>query len=421
MRADFVHITAISSACWLMLLAPVPAASAADHPRGKLELASKVSRPSLGSVTSVTISADGNYLYAAAWDPGAVNVFQRDQATGELTHLQELSDETHLNGAVALRLSPSNDYAAVTSFRAKSLSLYRRSDDGTLSFLDVVTEGDMMDPNDPDQLVYGISWAIDSTFSIDSKFIHVSNASGSDGMTTFRIDDDSLVFVEHNVGIDGCFDNTRGTVAHPGGASILITSSTANSLVATEMDKNSGQLDLRDVIVDDNDSVPYLEGAMAVALSPEGDHVYVSSGRFRGDNAVTVFDFDTDSMRLDLVQSLSADEGDFHDFVGGNEIICSPDGRNVYAAATRSGSVAMFEREPDDGHLTYIDSVVDSQATAGAAGICVSPDGRFVYIAAEDSATVSVFRRDVEPSIDSPSAENDPTEDSVDESVQRDE
>ena len=129
-------------------------------------------------------------------------------------------------------------------------------------------------------------------------------------------------------------------------------------------------------------------------MSPEGKFVYTSSGRFHGDNSVGVFKFNKDG-ELSLVQEIVNDEGALRNFVGGNEIAVSPDGRNVYAVASRSGSLACFERDSKTGKLEYLETIVDEEGRVGAAaGIGISPDGNFVYVAAESSNTVSIFRRD---------------------------
>jgi hypothetical protein len=101
-------------------------------------------------------------------------------------------------------------------------------------------------------------------------------------------------------------------------------------------------------------------------------------------------------LRLRFLQECLNGEGDLKDFEGGNHLAISPNGLNVYAAGTRSGTVASFRRDPASGKLKYLETLPDGGEGGefGAAGIGISPDGRFVYVATEDHKAISVFRRE---------------------------
>ena len=97
---------------------------------------------------------------------------------------------------------------------------------------------------------------------------------------------------------------------------------------------------------------------------------------------------------MKLVQELVNDEGELNDFRGGNEIIVSPDGKNVYAVASKSSTLACFAREKETGTLKLIETILDdNNRLKAAAGLCVSADGKFVYVAAEQGNAISIFRR----------------------------
>ena len=132
-----------------------------------------------------------------------------------------------------------------------------------------------------------------------------------------------------------------------------------------------------------------------MAVSPDGKFVYVSAGRFHGDDAVSAFKVGDDG-RVALLQEFINGQGDLRGFQGGNHLAISPDGRNVYATATRSSSVACFRRDTKTGKLSYLETVRDGSENAenGAAGVAVSPDGRFVYVATEDGRAITQFDRD---------------------------
>src|SRR5678816_2134996 len=90
----------------------------------------------LKAVTCVTVSRDGKFLYATAFNGNVVAVFNRDPETGQIEFLRS-SEFEELDAAVSVRLSPNDRYAVVSAFRANSICLFRRNPtDGTLALLD---------------------------------------------------------------------------------------------------------------------------------------------------------------------------------------------------------------------------------------------------------------------------------------------
>ena len=362
---------------------------------GKLLPASSVSRDGLHMVTSVEVSPDGKFLYASAWQVATISVFQRDPMSGELQFVQELSDPDILNGATAVRLSPKGRFAVASAFRSQTAVLYRRDPmDGKLARLDVARNGEGE--------VKGLQWPVDAAFSPDSRFVYVIDSTGPGGadgvrtgsVTVFRISEKGkLEFIEANTGESSCFSGARGIAIHPDGKTIVVTASSAGTLVVLDRDAKTGKTTVRQVLKDEEGDVHGLDGAMGVALSQDGQFVYTSAGRFQGDSAVGVYKFDK-AGKLALVQELMNGEEGLKDFVGGNEITVSPDGRNVYAVASRSHTLVCFQRDPKTGRLTFLEAISNKfSILAAAAGITLSPDGRFVYVAAEENRMVSVFRR----------------------------
>jgi 6-phosphogluconolactonase (cycloisomerase 2 family) len=135
---------------------------------------------------------------------------------------------------------------------------------------------------------------------------------------------------------------------------------------------------------------------MSVACSPDGANVYVSSGRFRGDNAVSVFRRYADGTLEPQQEFVSGQDG-FIDFAGGNEIAVTADGAAVYAVGSVSHSIACFSRDPQNGRLTFLESLVSGLGGIGplgsAAGLGLSMDDQFVYVAAEQDGAIAIFRR----------------------------
>src|ERR1700739_107743 len=92
-------------------------------------------------------------------------------------------------------------------------------------------------------------------------------------------------------------------------------------------------------------------------------------------------------------------------FLGSDAVAISPDGRNVYVAASRSDAIAIFRRNARTGRLTQSAGAAGCIAANGAAGcakalalsgpnsVAVSPDGRNVYATSLNSDAVDIFTR----------------------------
>jgi DNA-binding beta-propeller fold protein YncE len=165
-----------------------------------------------------------------------------------------------------------------------------------------------------------------------------------------------------------------------------------------------------------------LGDANSVAVSPQGDHVYVSSG---DSNAVAEFKRDSGTGALTQL----APPNDCFGETGGaqcgtntghglNEafsVTVSPDGASVYVASQGAstgvpqtdGSVAALHRDPATGALTQLtggnacldesgaDSCTTGRGLASASSVVVSRDGKNVYVAGSDSDALAAFSRDV--------------------------
>ncbi len=91
--------------------------------------------------------------------------------------------------------------------------------------------------------------------------------------------------------------------------------------------------------------------------------------------------------------------------MGSRAIAVSPDGSNVYVAASRSNAVAVFRRNQKTGVLGQPSGAAGCVAVRGVFecgqanglngpnSVAVSPDGRNVYVTSRGSNAIAVFRR----------------------------
>ncbi len=155
-----------------------------------------------------------------------------------------------------------------------------------------------------------------------------------------------------------------------------------------------------------------LESPSAVALSPDGRNVYVSTVT---SDAVATFDRDLATGALTQKAGLAAcisetgTSGACRDGValdGATDLAVSADGLNVYVASATSDAVAVLNRNRSTGELTAkIGSATcvsetgtggacgNGVALVGARGVAVSPDLRSVFVTAGTTGAVAVFDR----------------------------
>jgi 6-phosphogluconolactonase (cycloisomerase 2 family) len=138
-----------------------------------------------------------------------------------------------------------------------------------------------------------------------------------------------------------------------------------------------------------------LNGARAVGVSPDGAHVYVASDPAA---AVAVFARHPVTGGLTFVERERHGEGGVDALEAPYALALSPEGAHVYVAAFDSAAVAVFARDGASGALTFVGRAKHGEGgvvgLAGARSVAVTPDGTHVYVAGSLARAIAIFRRD---------------------------
>ena len=127
----------------------------------------------------------------------------------------------------------------------------------------------------------------------------------------------------------------------------------------------------------------------SLAVSPDGNHVYVTT---TVPGAITWFSRDPLSGVLSDPQSIATGDPGVQGMAGARSVALSPDGLNTYVASVGDDAIAVFGRNPADGVLTFLEAQLPAAVPEliDPWRLGVSPDGGHVYVATQDTALTGV-------------------------------
>lgn len=104
----------------------------------------------LDGASSVVVSPDDQHVYATGRDDDAIAMFERDQATGELSYLGSLRDGVDgvdgLDGAASVAIEPNGRLLFVAGQAENALAVFSRDrETGQLQFEEVLRDSDALD------------------------------------------------------------------------------------------------------------------------------------------------------------------------------------------------------------------------------------------------------------------------------------
>jgi DNA-binding beta-propeller fold protein YncE len=396
--------------------------------------------PLLGS-RAVALSPDGRNLYVASSGSDAIAVFTRNARSGKLTQpkgaagciaaqgANGCAPGVGLDGPNSVAVSPDGRNVYATSLGSEAVTVFQRSPktgalsqrlDGSGCIATIPVPGCISGRAlvGPDVIVA----------SPDGKNVYVGSFFGN-AVAVFNRDASTGTLMQPS-GSGGCLaatassgcatglalESLEGMAISGDGKSLYLGAAVSEAVVVLARNPSSGALtqatDGSGCIV----STPLagcttgsqLGGADAVALSPDGGDVYVTS---LFSKSVTSFTRSIASGQLtqksgssgclvflratgcSFGRALNAPEG----------IAVSPDGASIYAASYAPGAIAVLARNKRSGVVAQIPhragcvgSVPDcapGRALGGVGSLVLSPDGRYLYAAAAKSDAIAIFRR----------------------------
>src|SRR5437763_9190804 len=361
----------------------------------------EVERNGSGSITGldgasgVAVSPDGRTVYATGEHDDALAVCHRDSATGALTFVEMKQDAVDgvdgLNGAHGVVVSPDGVHVYVASKTGDALAVFSRDvDTGALTFVQA--------KNDGVGKVNGLDGAEGIAISPDGAHVYVAGRN-DDSLAVFSRDaaTGALTYVEiQRDGYAGVVQGLLGAKAvavSPDGAHVYAAGSLENAVAVFGRDAATGKLTFIEVQREGQNGVLGLFGAKAVTVSLDGANLYVAGGY---DDALVVFDRNPETGMLTSVQLLEDGVGGVNGLNGADAVAVSPDGTHVFVTGSVDNALAVFERDPATGTLTYVERLRDGIAGVDglhkAQAVAVSPDGASVYAAGSADTAVAVFR-----------------------------
>jgi len=397
--------------------------------------------PFMGS-RAIAVSPDGRNVYVASSGSDAIAIFSRDRRTGALSQglsrLGCISAKGIGGCGIAVGLDEPNSVAVspdgrsvyATSRAGNSLTAFLRSPkSGALHQLPPERGGCISALPIPGCLAGRALVTPDVVVvSPDGKNVYAGAFFGNSVASFDR--DATTGGLTQLAGTAGCIAEAtagcatgialkavEGLAISGDGISVYAASALSNAVVELSRDPASGALaqaaDGSGCIVEAalSGCTPgrELAGANAVAVSPDGDNVYVTSLL---SNSVTAFDRAATSGALAqkeatngcLIFLRSAGCSFGRALVAPEGVAVSPDGRNVYLASFESGAIDVLDRRAEGGAVRQkpgapgclaakLKACSPARALKGVSSIALSPDGRHLYSTAFESDAVNVFRR----------------------------
>jgi DNA-binding beta-propeller fold protein YncE len=396
--------------------------------------------PFMGS-RAIAVSPDGKHVYVASSGSDAIAIFTRNRQTGVLTQGKKTAGCIAVKGnggcAVAIGLNEPNSIAIspdgrsvyATSRAGNSVTAFARNPKtGALKQLPPPLAGCISGAPLPGCAAgVGLLAPDVVVVSPDGNNVYVGSFFGNSVAAFSRnptngalaqLSGNAACIAEETVGCATgiALKSVEGLAISGDGATVYAATALSNAAVTLQRNPTTGALaqasDGSGCIVDSALTGCMLgrelSGANAVAVSDDDDDVYLIS-LFA--NSVTTFTRTASSGLLTqkegtagcLIYLRSAGCSFGRALIAPEGLALSPNGKNVYVAAFKTGAIAVLDRG-NSGAVAQkpgaagclarsLPGCTAGRALKGVSSIALSPDGRNLYSTSFESDAVDVFRR----------------------------
>lgn len=158
-------------------------------------------------------------------------------------------------------------------------------------------------------------------------------------------------------------------------------------------DEQTGDLTYLEIHKDWPHGIEGLGGANDAVISPDGRFVYVAAG---SDSAIMIFERDPKDGKLKFLDKVVDNFTSDYGLSGGFEMVISPDCKALYIVSNGDGALSVFNRNCADGKLTFVEKITNGGGVYwmnSAKSLAMSQDSRHIYVAASDA--LMLFERDI--------------------------
>ncbi|WP_066192675.1 lactonase family protein [Gracilibacillus timonensis] len=291
---------------------------------------------SLDNPTYVTISKDNQNLYAVAkeGDQGGVTAFEIADDQGSLRPLN--SQVTPGSAPCHVSVDSQNQLVVAANYHTQLVEAFATNSDGSLQApTSAKHEGN--GPHERQEKPH-LHFA---GYTPDERFVVVVDL-GTDTITTYQPQDGSLE--EVNVLKTKPGSGPRHIAFHPNREYAYVMTELSNEVIVLKYDQQDGRFEEWQYISTLPEDFTENSQGSAVHLSSDGRFVYAGN---RGHNSIAVYRV-LDDFTVEFIEWTDT-EGDWP-----RDFVLDPSEQFIVASNQESGTIVLFERDPEAGTLTLV-------------------------------------------------------------------